>query len=116
MCLFRIKVVICGCNDIDCKELNPEIEDDQAENLPHGGHVVRVTEYYRESGICLGWFINKDPDRLIVRYGLDPRNSNSRQDCKNKTFLYDKRMERLLIVCKECQEKCTQPEETSFVR
>lgn len=109
MCKFRLQVEQCGCNDVECKQINPEIQDHKYENLETGGHIIRVTEYYRTSGVCLGWFINEDPNRLMVRYGMDPDNGNSKVDCPEKEFVFDEKRFFSDEICEVCQKTCTQP-------
>ncbi|CAG9974009.1 unnamed protein product [Clonostachys byssicola] len=110
MCTFRLLVEMCYCNDIECSQINPDVQDDKFDNVESGGHVIRVVEYYRISGVCMDWFINEDPDRMMVKqYGMDPLNGNSKQDCKNKVFKYDKERYHSESVCEACVKNCTQP-------
>ncbi|VUC21277.1 unnamed protein product [Clonostachys rosea] len=112
MCTFRLLVEQCGCNDIECKQMNPEIQDDKFENVESGGHVYRVVEFYRLSGYCMGYFSNKDPNRMMVaRYGMDPNNGNSTQDCPNKVFVFDEKRYYSDRVCEACRATCEQPDE-----
>ncbi|CAH0025920.1 unnamed protein product [Clonostachys rhizophaga] len=114
MCTFRLQVKMCLCNDIECKQINPDIQDDKFENVESGGHVLEVIEYYRISGMCMDWFINEDPDRMMVKkYKMDPNNGNSKQDCKNKVFKYDEDRYLSEFICKDCVGKCKQPGQKS---
>ncbi|CAH0054858.1 unnamed protein product [Clonostachys solani] len=112
MCTFRLQIEQCGCNDVECKQLNPEIQDDNFENVESGGHTLRVIEYYRISGMCMGWFINEDPNRMMVaRYGMNPNNGNSKQDCKNKVLKFDNARYYSTEICEACKQTCKQPED-----
>ncbi|PHH62777.1 hypothetical protein CDD81_6669 [Ophiocordyceps australis] len=85
MCTYDLNVVLCGCRDPACKQRDAELD----QWLTEPGHVLEVCWYYRISGLCLGSFYNHDPNRLVVRLGMDPRNGNSTQDCTNKKIDFD---------------------------
>ncbi|OAA77913.1 hypothetical protein LEL_04736 [Akanthomyces lecanii RCEF 1005] len=54
----------------------------------HAGHIEQVTTVFRTwKPACLGMFTNNDPDRLLVQWGMDPDNANSKQDCKNARYV-----------------------------
>ncbi|KFH46048.1 hypothetical protein ACRE_031860 [Hapsidospora chrysogenum ATCC 11550] len=107
MCTFQIKVVLCHCTDPSCRQRSDEVADNQ---LWEPGHTIRITQYYRISGICLGWFRNTDPSRTVVKYGLREWNTNSRQDCsENKRLVLHPELTRSDRLCEACQSNCTQP-------
>ena len=109
MCLFKAKVTVCGCEDWMCKQANPEIGDNDIDNLPCGGHIIKLHYYHRVGPMCMGYFINEDPGRLSVRYGMDPNNANSKMDCRNKKWVYDKNVRTFLkTLCRECLDHCDQ--------
>ncbi|KAH7322719.1 hypothetical protein B0I35DRAFT_476640 [Stachybotrys elegans] len=106
MCTFRLQVTVCGCGDAKCKQRNPEIQDDQWEVLPQRGHIVKVHSCFRDGPYCPDFFMNEDPDRLMVRYGMRPDNANSKLDCKSKKFILANGYKEMEQVCRECAEQC----------
>lgn len=58
--------------------------------------------------MCIGYFINDDPNRLVVKYGLDPNNTNRRQDCKKRTFCIEADQQRHKNTCRACKDKYVQ--------
>ena len=107
MCTFEIKVILCKCRDPNCKQRTGEIADHQ---LPEGGHTVRVTQYYRVSAMCLGWFKNTDQNRTILKYGYPEWNANGVQDCRgDKKFVHHRVRERDSRMCGACKTSCVQP-------
>jgi hypothetical protein len=107
MCTFEIKVVLCNCTDPSCRQRSDEVADNQ---LWEPGHTVRITQYYRVSGVCLSWFQNTDPNRTVVKYGLPEWNTNSKQDCSvNKRLVLHPELTRSARLCEACQSSCTQP-------
>lgn len=107
MCTFQIKVVLCHCTDPSCRQRSDEVADNQ---LWEPGHTIRITQYYRVSGICLGWFRNTDLSRTVVKYGLPEWNTNSRQDCGgDKRLVLHPELNRGERLCEACQSNCTQP-------
>lgn len=106
MCTFRLQIKICLCDDWGCKAMDPEI-DERALLDGISGHIRWLESYYRDSGMCLDYFENNDPDRLVVRLGLDKDNSNSKMDCKNKSFVVGECSPDEGI-CEFCKLKCRQ--------
>ncbi|PHH72545.1 hypothetical protein CDD82_5925 [Ophiocordyceps australis] len=102
MCTYDLNVVLCGCRDPACKQRDAELD----QWLTEPGHVLEVCWYYRISGLCLGSFYNHDPNRLVVRLGMNPRNGNSTQDCTNKKIDFDEPCERWPTRCPLCVLKC----------
>jgi len=107
MCTFEIKVVLCNCQDPNCRQRSDEVADDQ---LWEPGHTIRITQYFRVSGLCLGWFQNTDPARTVVKYGFPEGNTNSKQDCReNKRLVHHPELTRSGRLCEACQSSCAQP-------
>ena len=109
MCKFQIKVILCQCKDPNCTQRASEIADDQ---LPEGGHAVRITQYYRIGPVCRGWFKNTGDDRIILKYGYPEWNANGTQDCcEDKKFVHNGVFERGDRMCAACGRRCVQPPE-----
>lgn len=107
MCTFEYKVLLCGCENADCPQRTKRsIEANLPARVP--GHILRITQVYRVSGLCLGFFYNTNPNRLVLRWGFPADNSNSTQDCKSKKFMFHKEFERGHF-CDKCLETCDQP-------
>lgn len=112
MCTFRLTAAMCGCMDFHCKMRSPALQEEEFDGRPLG-HVIAVTSIYRISGLCLGSFTNKDPNRTMIRFGLREDNPNSTLDCTEKKFVYGDCngliSERTRVICQECQLICSQP-------
>lgn len=106
MCIFEYKVLLCGCESPTCKQRTSHPLE---KSLPTAGHIIRITQVYRVSGICMGWFNNTDPNRIVVRWGFPAENKNSTQDCKDKKFTFNRHLERGRF-CDACLWTCEQPE------
>lgn len=74
----------------------------------HAGHIEQVTTVFRTwKPACLGMFTNNDPDRLLVQWGMDPDNANSKQDCKNARYVIpDKSPQVFDRCCERCKVLC----------
>jgi hypothetical protein len=94
--------------------MNPLIGDTDPDNSHEGGHVVRVIWCFRVGGMCIGNYTNDEPDRLLVKYGMDPGNTNSRVDCIDMQFTFDAKKERKPSMCAECSRSRTQPDKLGF--
>jgi hypothetical protein len=112
MCTFRLTAAMCGCRDFHCKMRTAALQEEMFDGRPFG-HVIAVTSIYRISGLCLGSFVNKDPNRTMVRFGLREDQPNSTQDCTDRKFEYGNcngflsKLGR--VICRECQLVCSQP-------
>ncbi|TFB06707.1 hypothetical protein CCMA1212_000622 [Trichoderma ghanense] len=107
MCKFRITVTLCQCTDPACRMRNNAFGQRESEAMQkHGGHILYINTYLREGPMCLGYFTNEDPERLVVRYGMDEKNGNSKQDCKNRTFVIDPAVTRCVVMCGPCRDVC----------
>ncbi|KAH6605768.1 hypothetical protein Trco_004921 [Trichoderma cornu-damae] len=106
MCKFRISVTLCACRDPACVRKTGDFGQLDSEVMQkHGGHILWISTYLREGPMCLDYFVNEDPDRIVVRYGMDQNNGNSKQDCKNRVFIIDPDTKRCLIMCDPCSTK-----------
>lgn len=108
MCRFRIKVMLCGCRDYDCRQINPTLNEDNPSNHWDSGHVIKIMSYYRDGPMCMEYFVNRDPERLVVKYGVDPNNTNSVQDCKRRVFRLEMEQVRSATICSACKKTCIQ--------
>ncbi|KAL6875080.1 hypothetical protein J3F83DRAFT_729796 [Trichoderma novae-zelandiae] len=107
MCKFRITVTLCQCTDPACRMRNDAFGQLESEAMQkHGGHILWISTYLRDGPMCLGYFTNEDPERLMVRYGMDAKNGNSKQDCKNRVFVIDAEVKRCLVMCEPCKDTC----------
>lgn len=107
MCKFRISVTLCACHDPTCRKRTNDFGQLDSEVMQkHGGHILWISTYLREGPMCLDYFINEDPDRIVVRYGMDKNNGNSKQDCKNRIFIIDPDFTRCFIMCDPCKDIC----------
>ncbi|KAK5995472.1 hypothetical protein PT974_03880 [Cladobotryum mycophilum] len=110
MCQFKIEVQLCGCRDSNCTQRPSTLNQNESQFLRKtGGHVFKIVTYFRTGPLCIDSFSNEDPNRLTLYYGMDPKNANSKQDCKNRTFKIDPNSKHLDVTCDECKKKCTQP-------
>lgn len=106
MCTFEYKILLCGCESPNCKQRTKNFLHD---NLKNFGHILRITQVLRVSGVCMDWFNNTDPDRFVVRWGFPSDNRNSTQDCAGeKKFLFNKDRPRGHF-CEACLKGCEQP-------
>ena len=103
MCTFEMRVILCGCEDPGCKQKESEL----AGFLKEEGHPIKLNWYYRQGPLCTGYFRNDDPNRLVVRLGMDPKNANSRMDCTNKIIKVEEYPERSTLICGECKKHCS---------
>lgn len=105
MCKYKLSVVLCGCQDPSCKLRTVELQE---HNLNSPGHVISINKYFRVSSLCLGWFVNNDPNRLVVKWGLRENQSNSKIDCTNRELRYLTELQRVQAVCRDCLKHCIQ--------
>jgi hypothetical protein len=106
MCVFEYKLLLCGCESASCPQRTKNTIED---NLPEPGHIIRITQVYRISGICMGWHINEDPNRLVVRWGYPADKGNGKQDCsENYVYTFNSNFERGHF-CPACLRTCEQP-------
>lgn len=106
MCTFEFKVLLCGCECPICAQRGTSKLE---KYLPRSGHIIRITSVRRISGMCLGWFINTDPNRLVVRWGYPAENGNSKPDCNvAKKITFHRDFERTTF-CDACLKTCEQP-------
>ncbi|OAA69497.1 hypothetical protein ISF_02767 [Cordyceps fumosorosea ARSEF 2679] len=105
MCEFEISAVYCPCMDVYCKQKITALGETQ---FTHAGHIGKVVTCFRTGKpLCMGTFRNTDPDRLLVRHGMDPNNANSTQDCKKARFTISEKLPDMhLDVCEPCKERC----------
>ncbi|KAJ6441094.1 Fungal specific transcription factor [Purpureocillium lavendulum] len=114
MCLFEMRLILCGCEDPECRQREPQLVGVLAEN----GHPLKINWYYRRGRMCTGYFTNRDPNRLVVRLGLAADNTNSTMDCTNKVIRIEGDPERSTLrqrrraaeacnVCRETKKKCS---------
>lgn len=107
MCKFRISVTLCACQDPACIKKTSDLGQLESEVMQkHGGHILWISTYLREGAMCLDYFINEDPDRIVVRYGMDQNNGNSKQDCRNRIFIIDPDIKRCFVMCDPCRAFC----------
>jgi hypothetical protein len=104
MCKFTLNVVLCRCEDFDCKKRDFTLD---ANREVYTGHVTAVYGCYRDGPMCMDYFNNEDSDRLLVKLGMDPNNGNSKQDCKNKKLCIG-RFQRDESICEDCLKHCDQ--------
>lgn len=106
MCRFTFRVRLCGCEDPACKQRTGDLNLD----LKEPGHIISIFQYRRISGKCIESFVNFDPDRLVLRYGMPANAINSTEDCRGeKEVTIKDETERDLQICNECMNKCRQP-------
>ena len=101
--------MLCGCEDATCKQQEPEL----AGFLMEPGHPILLSWYYRKGGLCTGYFLNDDPNRLVVRLGMDPCNANSRMDCTKKIIKVEEEPERSTLTCADCSQCCSKQSQSS---
>ncbi|KAL6897136.1 hypothetical protein GGI43DRAFT_410377 [Trichoderma evansii] len=107
MCKFRISVMLCACQDPACSRKTDDLGQLESEVMQqHGGHILWIRTYLREGPMCLDYFTNEDPNRLVVRYGMDQNNGNSKQDCKNRVIIIDPAIKRCIVMCDPCRAYC----------
>ena len=102
MCVFEMRLILCGCEDPECRQREPQLVGVLAEN----GHPLKINWYYRRGRMCTGYFPNRDPNRLVVRLGLAADNTNSTMDCTNKVIRVEGDPERSTLRCAACWKMC----------
>ncbi|ODA77589.1 hypothetical protein RJ55_07218 [Drechmeria coniospora] len=100
--MFQVRLILCGCEDPNCTQREPELVG----VLKEVGHPIKISQYYRVGGMCTGYFRNTDPDRMVLRHGMDANNANTIQDCIDKVIEIEDHPERCTLKCQNCIEMC----------
>ncbi|KFA54106.1 hypothetical protein S40293_10952 [Stachybotrys chartarum IBT 40293] len=111
MCKFLLQVTLCPCNDRNCSQHHPELNDRDIDVVPQWGHIAAIHSCFRQGPKCPKFFMNDDPNRVLHVYGMGANNPNSRQDCPDKTFVVQKNYREMPGICRECTEQCVQFED-----
>lgn len=109
MCTFELVVTMCRCIDPNCPQRGDRWGED---TIKYAGHIDRVLSckkisdrFKTTSRRCDHGFTNREPERDLVKWGMNPDDPSSMLDCWNGQYVI-KRTERSKVYCPKCMYDC----------